>query len=141
MINNFKTYSLINFKTLNLGSMRKNIGTLLLKYFLQGLLLTAPLAFTVTLTISAIKWFDGLLDIQTPGLGIVIILLSITTLGFLASTIIIQPLFNFIDLTLTKTPFIGIIYSSIKDLFNAFVGNDKKFNKPVLVKINQEQQV
>ncbi|MEY3416873.1 MAG: hypothetical protein RL711_76 [Bacteroidota bacterium] len=117
---------------------RKNIGATLLKYFLQGLLLTAPLAFTVSLTVSTIRWFDGLLNITIPGLGILIIMISITSLGYLASTIIIQPLFNFIDLTITKTPFLGIIYTSIKDLFNAFVGNDKKFNKPVLVKLNAE---
>jgi uncharacterized membrane protein len=121
--------------------MRNNIGKLLLKYFFQGLLLTAPLAFTVTLTYSTIKWFDSLLKIETPGLGILIILISITCLGFFASTIIIKPLFNFIDTTLTKTPFIGIIYTSIKDLFNAFVGNDKKFNKPVLVKLNIDQDL
>ena len=121
--------------------MRKSVGSLLIKYFLQGLLLTAPLAFTVTLTVSTIKWFDDLLQIETPGIGIAIILVSITTLGFLASTIIIRPLFNFIDLTITKTPFLGIIYTSIKDLFNAFVGNDKKFNKPVLVKLNADQEV
>jgi uncharacterized membrane protein len=121
--------------------MRKNIGALLLKYFLQGLLLTAPLAFTVSLTVSTIKWFDGLLHIKIPGLGILIILISITSLGYLASTIIIQPLFNFIDTAITKTPFLGIIYTSIKDLVNAFVGTDKKFNKPVLVKLNPELEI
>lgn len=118
--------------------MRKSIASYIIKYFLQGLLLTAPLAFTITLTYSAIEWFDNLLKIQTPGIGLLILLVSITFLGFLATTIIIRPLFNIIDIAISKTPFLGIIYSSIKDLFSAFVGNDKKFNKPVIVKLNSE---
>jgi uncharacterized membrane protein len=38
---------------------------------------------------------------------------------------------------LHKVPLISIIYSSIKDLFNAFVGDNQKFNKPVLVKMSE----
>ena len=121
--------------------MLKGLGKLLIKYFFQGLLLTAPLVFTVLLTLKSVQWFDSLFEINTPGLGIIIFLISVTFLGFLASTIIIRPLFNFIDLALTKMPFIGIIYTSIKDLFSAFVGNDKKFNKPVLVKMNPDSEI
>ena len=35
-----------------------------------------------------------------------------------------------------KTPLLKLIYSSIRDLLSAFVGKERKFNKPVLVKVN-----
>jgi uncharacterized membrane protein len=34
-----------------------------------------------------------------------------------------------------------LIYAAMKDLLNAFVGEKKKFNKPVLVEINRENKL
>jgi uncharacterized membrane protein len=39
---------------------------------------------------------------------------------------------------INRIPFIKLIYSSIKDLIGAFVGDKRKFDKPVLVTINKE---
>jgi uncharacterized membrane protein len=36
---------------------------------------------------------------------------------------------------------VKLIYSSVKDLLNAFVGDKKKFTKPVLVTINKDNQL
>ena len=66
------------------------------------------------------------------------ILVLVTTIGALGSSILAQPFLNYFDEKLEKTPGIKIIYSSIKDLMNAFVGKEKKFNKPVLAKLNSK---
>jgi uncharacterized membrane protein len=42
------------------------------------------------------------------------------------------------DKLLEKTPGVKIIYSSVKDFLEAFAGNKKKFDKPVLVCIDAE---
>lgn len=109
----------------------------LVKYFLQGLLVSAPLVLTIWVLYSVLEWVDGLLPIKKPGLGILALLVSITFLGFLANTIVIQPLLKLIDKTLTRIPLTSIIYNSIKDLVGAFVGDDKKFDRPVMAKLSE----
>jgi uncharacterized membrane protein len=88
----------------------------------------------------ALAMVDGIIPIDIPGLGFVIVIVSITLIGFLGSSIITQPVLDYFDGILSKTPGIKIIYTSIKDLTSALVGKDKKFNKPVLVKLNASDQ-
>lgn len=57
-------------------------------------------------------------------------------LGILASSYIFKRLFSFLEDKLEHVPFIRHIYSPVKDFTNAFVGNKKRFNKPVLVLTN-----
>ena len=65
-----------------------------------------------------------------------VLFILITLLGFIGQFIIFKPLRKLIDNVMAKAPFIKLIYSSIKDLMSAFVGSEKKFDKPVLVKVN-----
>lgn len=116
----------------------------LIAYFLQGLLYVAPLGITLYILFIIFNFLDGLiqgyiqkfLHINIPGLGLVAILLFITLLGFIGKSIIFRPVSNFIGAAVRRTPLLNLIHSSIKDLLNAFVGKEKKFNKPVLVKVN-----
>jgi uncharacterized membrane protein len=62
-------------------------------------------------------------------------------MGLLGSSIIIQPFFSMIDHGLERTPVVKTIYTSIKDFLQAFVGSKKRFNKPVLVTINKENNI
>ena len=116
----------------------------LTNYFLQGLLFIAPIGITLYIIFAIFKFTDNLMNatllklikIDIPGLGLVTIVILILITGFIGHTIIAKPfkfLFNqFID----KTPFLKVIYSALNDLFTAFVGKEKKFNKPVRVLIN-----
>lgn len=105
------------------------------KYFLRGLLLVTPLAITVYIIVLAIRWLDGLIGLGIPGLGLLIILGSITIIGYLGSTLLAQPIFNFFEGIMVRLPLVRIIYTSLRDLVSAFVGDHKKFDKPVLVDI------
>jgi uncharacterized membrane protein len=107
-------------------------------YFLRGLLLIAPLAVTIYLLFFLLQSIDSLIPINIPGLGFLIILVSITLVGFVGSQLIFKPFFNRMERLLTKLPLVNIVYSSLKDLVSAFVGEQKKFNQPVLVTINEE---
>lgn len=116
----------------------------LARYFFQGLLYLAPTAITIYLIFFIFTKVDtgvrnliqDLIHIKIPGIGILVLFLLITLLGFLGQTIIFQPLRMLVDNLMAKAPLVKLIYSSIKDLMSAFVGTEKKFDKPVLVKVN-----
>lgn len=109
----------------------------LISFFIQGFIFVAPLCITVYILFLVFEFFDGILPFKIPGLGILIIIVFVTLLGFIGQTIIGRPIRFVIERTIGKAPFIQAIYSSIKDLLSAFVGKEKKFNQPVLVKVNK----
>ena len=106
----------------------------LIGYFLQGALYTVPLAATIYVVVEAVALVDGLIPMEIPGLGLLIILSSLTIIGFLGGSLLSKQLFNFSKL-LDRVPLIKIIYTSVKDLLSAFVGKKKRFTEPVLVKM------
>jgi uncharacterized membrane protein len=108
----------------------------LLNYFLRGLLILVPLALTIYIIVVALQWIDGLIPVKVPGLGLLIVASTILLFGYLASSFIAKPIFEMMEEVLLSVPLISLIYSSIKDLLAAFVGDKKKFNQPVLVKMD-----
>jgi uncharacterized membrane protein len=113
----------------------------LLAYFLKGLLLAVPVTVTVYVLYKSFVFLDNLLPNQLPGIGILIIFSAITFLGFLGTTIIQEPLLQAMDRLLERIPLVKFIYTSIRDLLSAFVGKEKMFNKPVMVKMNEQSEV
>ena len=113
-----------------------------LKYFFKGLLVVAPITITIYIIIFALNWLDGLIPaVNVPGLGLLIILASITLIGYLTSTIVIKSIFEYFERGVLKLPLISLIYSSLKDLISAFVGEQKKFNQPVVVFMDRENGI
>ncbi len=118
-------------------------------YFIQGLVITVPVAITGYVIYRIIDWVGSIFSvfgtIVSPVIDPFIILFTaiflIFLMGLLGSSIILQPIFSTFDRALERTPVIKTVYSSIKDLFSAFVGSKKKFNKPVLVTINKENNI
>ncbi len=121
--------------------LNKKLLSGLLGYFMRGLLLVVPFALTIYIISLALNFIDGLIGIKIPGLGITILLTSITFFGYLGSTLLVRSVFDLTENLITKLPFINTIYSSLKELTSAFVGNKKKFDKPVLVIINREARL
>lgn len=125
----------------------------LANYFFQGLLFVVPAVVTFYVVYMSILWMDNLLpikvplavpgaeDIELPGLGILIILAVITFLGYLGTRFVKNPFFLMFESLMEKTPLLKIIYSSVKDLIEAFVGEKKRFNEPVLVTVNSNPSV
>ncbi len=113
----------------------------LIRYFLQGLIFIAPIGITAYILIRMFKFIDGLIEIDIPGLGILIVFSSITLLGALASTIFAKPLFDLLENLLNHLPVVKVLYSSLKDFMDAFVGKEKKFTQPVLVLVSGESNM
>jgi len=110
-------------------------------YFFRGLLFVVPFALTVYIIFESLEWIDGLIPIDIPGLGLLIILSAITFLGFIASFFITRPVFEYFEKSLIRIPIVNIMYTSIKDLIGAFVGDQKKFNTPVLVAMEDSNRL
>lgn len=125
------------------------------QYFLQGVLVIAPIA----ITIYTIYWIVSKVDSWIPifrqpihdingniidyevknyGLGFIVILVTVIFIGYMSSFFIQSRIFNLFDKWLEKTPGVKFIYSSVRDFFGAFAGDKKKFNKAVLASVFAE---
>lgn len=111
------------------------------RYFFSGALFIVPLAATVYFIFLAFLWLDGLLGFPYPGIGFLIIFGVITLFGYLTTNFAFQTATDWFDHLVNRIPLVKLIYSSVKDLLSAFVGDKKKFTKPVLVTINKENSL
>jgi uncharacterized membrane protein len=129
------------------------IARKLFRYFLQGLIILAPTTITLWAVLSLFNWVDGILPDfihrifpkvaldengnprRIPGLGFVLVTGIVLMVGYVSSSFIVSKLVELFDYILERTPGIKIIYTTVKDFFEAFAGNSRKFDKAVLVSI------
>ena len=110
----------------------------LLAYFLRGLVLLAPLAVTLYVCVLVFTTIDGWLGLPVPGAGFLATIALVTVVGFLASTLFergLTALLGLVESALMRLPFVRLLYTSTKDLLNAFVGERRRFDRPVLVTV------
>lgn len=113
----------------------------LAQYFLRGLVVTVPVAFTVGICWWVVSTVDSFLHVGIPGAGLLLTLAGITLVGALASSFIARGLFGEVERILEGVPFIRLVYTSTKDLINAFVGEKRRFNRPVRVRLDERTSV
>ncbi len=111
------------------------------RYFLEGLLLIIPSGVTIYFFYYLLISVDSLFKLKYPGLGFVISVGIIILVGFIASNIFTKGIVRIVDSMFSKLPFIKIIYTSLRDLTEAFVGDKKKFNQPVLVNLKEDGSI
>ena len=134
--------------------IRKKILSSVAQLFFQGVVVLAPIGVTIWVVVSLFNWVDNFLpnllnfifplqfaevDGQIPkvtGLGFVVAITLVLFIGWLSSLFFIERLMSIFDKLLEKTPGVKIIYSSVKDFLEAFAGNKKKFDEPVLVNVD-----
>ncbi len=116
----------------------------IMNYFLQGLMYIAPLGITAYFLVLIFNFTDNLLDdilldfikVDIPGLGLVIIFFFLVLVGLIGSSIIARPFKAMFNRIMNRLPMLKLVYSALNDFFSAFVGKEKKFNKPVIVLVN-----
>ncbi len=119
---------------------------IVLQYFVRGLLFVFPVGATIVIVVAMVTWIDGLINdlfgnifgFELPGLGILVVFFGIALFGYLLSNAFIKAIFSILDRSIAKMPFVSLIYTSLKELTEAFVGDKKKFNKPVIAEFSQE---
>ncbi len=125
-----------------------------LQYFFQGIIIIAPIGITLYVVIWLFNLIDNFLpdilynffpkwmthpdgSLRTiPGLGFILVVLIVTLIGWVSSSFIVSRIVSVLDKVLEQTPGIKYIYTSVKDFLEAFGGNRKKFDKPVLVSVD-----
>jgi uncharacterized membrane protein len=73
-----------------------------------------------------------------PGLGFLVVLIIVSFIGWISSSFIVSRIVEVLDKVLEQTPGIKYIYTSVKDFLEAFGGNRRKFDKPILVSVDAE---
>ena len=125
----------------------KRVFNALLRYFAKGLLVVVPLSAAFFLVFWAFSSVDDALNLSEkflvnpndgkplyiPGLGILSVVIIILLAGVIGTYLITEPIYNWFNRWINRIPVLKFIYSSIKDLTEAFVGDDKKLSEPVLV--------
>lgn len=108
------------------------------QYFLQGLLILSPVTITVYAFYIVFDKIDSILRpaINVPGLGFLIIIFFVILVGYLSSFFVMARILAVFDKLLDRTPGIKLVYSFVKDFFEAFAGNKKKFTQSVLANID-----
>lgn len=110
----------------------------LLKNFLRGLVIVVPIAVTIYLLVQAFLALDRLLRLTTPGLGILVLLAATVLIGAIAGNFVGRRLFGLTEKLFTKAPIVRIVYAAIKDLLEAFVGNKRRFDRPVTISVSDQ---
>lgn len=120
----------------------------LLQYFLQGLLIIAPVAVTLYALYFVITTIDswlpintytdaqGTVHVQNYGIGLVVILTAVVLIGYFSSFFITGRIVSFMDKFMQRAPGIKHIYSTTRDFFEAFAGDKKKFTQNVLANVD-----
>jgi uncharacterized membrane protein len=130
----------------NLKKRRILTAKELFRYFIQGIIILAPIGITAYVLYWLFEKVDGILrpavyaitNVNIPGLGFVIILLFVVFVGWISSNFLMGSAITFFDQWMERTPVIKFIYSSTKDFFEAFAGDKKRFSKSVLANIFSE---
>jgi len=120
----------------------------LLQYFLQGLLVLAPLLITFYVIFVVVSSVDSLIPfftftdekgnvhVQNYGLGFIAIIFVIIVIGYFSYFFITNRLVNYFDRIMHKVPGLKHIYSTTRDFFEAFTGDKKKFTHSVLANVD-----
>src|SRR5579872_3460164 len=128
----------------------------LLRLFLQGVIILAPISLTIWAVVAVFNWIDNILPnalhglfpklavdqlglpSRIPGIGFVVFIGIALFVGYLSSSFLVSRFVEFADHMLERIPGIKLIYSTVKDFVEAFAGNKRKFNKAVLVNVLSE---
>lgn len=110
----------------------------LIKNFLRGVVIVVPIALTIYLIYEAFVRIDRLLNLKTPGLGIAITFGGCVLLGAVASNFIVRKFLQLTETLFRRAPLVRLVYASLRDLLEAFVGDKKRFDQAVAVSIGSD---
>lgn len=116
---------------------RKKLINTILSFFLKGLLVVVPIWASIYVIYLILNWLDGIVDLGVPGLGLLLVLVSITLIGFLVNYMVTDSITSFFNGILNRFPIVKMLYTTIRDFMEAFVGEQKKFTEPVYVEMSE----
>lgn len=113
-----------------------------LNLFLRGLLVVLPIALTIGILVWLLSFLGNVLHLNELGIGAILIYLisgivAITLIGKVTEGVVAQQIISFLEGIIEKAPGLSWIFGTTKDVTKAFVGEEKKFTKPVKVQVTE----
>ena len=119
--------------------------SVLIRFFSQGILILGPLSATIWIIWSIFKSVDNLapqISQHYPGVVFGVVIVGTMLIGFVGSKLLLGKfVVTAMDYLMMHTPGVKVIYSSIKDMLNSFVGDKRKFTNPVWVRVNETPEI
>ncbi|WP_291401627.1 DUF502 domain-containing protein [Daejeonella sp.] len=122
----------------------------LFNYLVRGALVILPIAAALFFIYWAVSKVDSALNLSNviwvdqtgkpvyiPGLGILTVIVILIVVGIIVTNFVTDPIKKWFGRWFKRLPVFNVIYTSFKDLTEAFVGDDKKFSEPVVVEVNE----
>jgi len=118
------------------------------RYFLTGIVVAAPSLLTLYIVWSTITWIDGLvgpllpeiylpehyLPLKVPGIGLVVVVVGFTVIGWLAAGLAGRSLVKLGEAIVARMPVVRGLYSALKQVFETlFTHSSNSFRQVVLV--------
>ena len=112
------------------------------RYLLVGLVVTAPVGITVYVLVWAFNTLDAILGtplqawlgVRVPGLGFVLLGLSVIEVGWLVHRAVGRQLLHWWNTALVRFPLTGRIYNALSQITQSLVGAERRvFRRTVLV--------
>jgi len=124
------------------------------QYVLNGLLISLPVFGTGYIVYQLFSFLDSIVpriiysedELLTKGdhfwgWGILMLVLVLFILGWFGSMFINDSIKGWFQRLLDKIPGVNNLYNAISDVLGAFVGKEKKFNQPVLVRVSEQMDI
>ncbi|WP_395803620.1 DUF502 domain-containing protein [Daejeonella sp.] len=122
----------------------------LFNYLVRGALVILPIAAALFFIYWAVSKVDSALNLSNviwvdqtgkpvyiPGLGILSVIVILIVVGIIVTNFVTDSIKKWFGRWFKRLPVFNVIYTSFKDLTEAFVGDDKKFSEPVVVEVNE----
>lgn len=128
----------------------KRVGLLqrLRNYFLTGVIVSAPISITIYLTLLFINWVDGQIEplipakynpesylpFSLPGLGLVVVVVGLTFIGFITANIFGRTLISMGERLVNRMPVVRSIYGALKQILETVLkSSSNSFTQVVLL--------
>ena len=126
----------------------KSIFTKIRGYFLTGIIVTAPIGLTFYVSLLFIGFidskvrniipvkyhYDNILPFEIPGIGLLIVFIMLTFIGFLTAGIIGRYIIKLGERIIARLPIIRSVYGALKQIFESVLKtSSKSFREVVLI--------
>ncbi|MFN7701530.1 MAG: DUF502 domain-containing protein [Deltaproteobacteria bacterium] len=105
-------------------------------YFGRGLLVFVPTVGSLYTLWLVLSYLDSAVGFPIPGIGLVLTVCLIVLIGFLLSNVLGQAVLDAFEGGIRALPVVSLLYTSLKDLLGAFVGDKKSFDRPAMVALD-----
>lgn len=122
-------------------------------YFIAGVLITAPISFTLFIALTLVRWIDDAvtrlippqwnpelhLPVSVPGLGIVIVVIGLIIVGMLTAGFVGRIWLRFSEYFLARLPVVRGIYGATKQVLETVLANQSKaFREACLIEYSRK---